>query len=64
MVLIWSLVTLEPPKYAGVGYPGWAVTIGWLTIAFSLLFVPAFAAYSVWESGSFYGVRYTKYLEK
>ena len=56
MVLVWSLVTLENPIYNGVEYPGWAIAIGWLTIAFSLLFVPAFAIYSGWERGSFYEV--------
>ena len=56
VVLGWSLVTLENPTYAGVEYPPWAITLGWLTIAFSLLFVPGFAIYSGFERGSFYEV--------
>jgi len=53
LVLVWSLVTLKPPTYADVPYPVWAQVIGWLTIVFSLLFIPAFAIYACCSYGGF-----------
>jgi len=47
LVLVWSFVTLEEIDYAGVKYPGWAVAIGWLTIGFSLLFIPGLGIYAI-----------------
>jgi len=49
-VLIWSLVTDTPPDYAGVAYPGWAIALGWLSVAAGLVFIPIMAIVAVFQN--------------
>nr|XP_018670765.1 sodium- and chloride-dependent neutral and basic amino acid transporter B(0+) [Ciona intestinalis] len=47
-ILVWSLVTFEPMKYADkTPYPAFATAIGWLIIATALLFIPVYALVSL-----------------
>ncbi|KAM5145285.1 sodium- and chloride-dependent neutral and basic amino acid transporter B(0+) [Mantella aurantiaca] len=42
-ILIWSLVTYEPPAYAGFVYPRWAIILGFFMVVFCLIWIPVIA---------------------
>ncbi|XP_062998149.1 sodium- and chloride-dependent neutral and basic amino acid transporter B(0+) [Elgaria multicarinata webbii] len=46
-ILVWSLVTFEPPKYGSVEYPGWGSAVGWCMISFCLIWIPVMAGYKI-----------------
>ncbi|XP_073455239.1 sodium- and chloride-dependent neutral and basic amino acid transporter B(0+)-like isoform X2 [Aquarana catesbeiana] len=46
-ILIWSLVTYETTTYGGVGYPQWAIILGFLMVVFCLIWIPIIAIVKV-----------------
>nr|CAB3266316.1 sodium- and chloride-dependent neutral and basic amino acid transporter B(0+)-like [Phallusia mammillata] len=47
-ILVWSLVTFKGKAYgSGESYPEWANAIGWLIIAFGIVFIPLFAIIAI-----------------
>ncbi|XP_053574724.1 sodium- and chloride-dependent neutral and basic amino acid transporter B(0+)-like [Bombina bombina] len=42
-ILIWSLVTFTPPKYAGKEFPTMGMILGWLMIIFCIIWIPVIA---------------------
>uniref|UniRef100_A0AAQ6AQB3 Transporter n=1 Tax=Amphiprion ocellaris TaxID=80972 RepID=A0AAQ6AQB3_AMPOC len=47
VILVWSVITFVPPTYGEVPYPPWGLALGWLMIAFILLWIPAVAVYKL-----------------
>nr|XP_029134833.1 sodium- and chloride-dependent neutral and basic amino acid transporter B(0+)-like isoform X2 [Labrus bergylta] len=47
VILIWSLITFKPPKYAGVQFPAWGLALGWCIAIFILLWIPVVAVYKL-----------------
>ncbi|XP_075690509.1 sodium- and chloride-dependent neutral and basic amino acid transporter B(0+)-like [Rhinoderma darwinii] len=47
VILIWSLVTFEAPEYNGVVYPNWGVIMGFLMVAFCLIWIPIIAGVKI-----------------
>lgn len=47
MILVWSLISLEPPTYGMVQYPVWGLTLGWCMVVFILIWIPAVAVYKL-----------------
>uniref|UniRef100_A0AAY4EGI8 Transporter n=1 Tax=Denticeps clupeoides TaxID=299321 RepID=A0AAY4EGI8_9TELE len=43
VILAWSWYTFTPPTYGPVGYPSWALSLGWCMITFCLMWIPAVA---------------------
>ncbi|XP_049433594.1 sodium- and chloride-dependent neutral and basic amino acid transporter B(0+) [Epinephelus fuscoguttatus] len=43
VILIWSLMDLQPPDYGEIQYPVWGLALGWCMAAFVLLWVPVVA---------------------
>lgn len=46
-ILIWSLITFEPPSYGGIQFPVWGLTLGWCMAMFVLLWIPGIAVYKL-----------------
>uniref|UniRef100_A0A8D2L1U7 Transporter n=1 Tax=Varanus komodoensis TaxID=61221 RepID=A0A8D2L1U7_VARKO len=46
-ILVWSLVTFEPPTYGMVKYPAWGSVVGWCMIMFCLVWIPVVAVYKI-----------------
>ncbi|XP_061454597.1 sodium- and chloride-dependent neutral and basic amino acid transporter B(0+) isoform X2 [Rhineura floridana] len=46
-ILIWSLITFDPPKYGSVTYPAWGSAVGWCMITFCLIWIPIIAIYKI-----------------
>lgn len=47
VILVWSLMTLEPASYGNVKYPAWGLALGWCMVVFILLWIPGFAIYKL-----------------
>ncbi|XP_008318391.1 sodium- and chloride-dependent neutral and basic amino acid transporter B(0+) [Cynoglossus semilaevis] len=47
VILVWSLMTLEPASYGNVEYPAWGLALGWCMVVFILLWIPGFAIYKL-----------------
>uniref|UniRef100_A0A665VY10 Transporter n=1 Tax=Echeneis naucrates TaxID=173247 RepID=A0A665VY10_ECHNA len=47
VILIWSLMTFEPPSYGSVQFPLWGLVLGWCMVAFILLWIPVVAVCKV-----------------
>uniref|UniRef100_A0A3Q3VW68 Transporter n=1 Tax=Mola mola TaxID=94237 RepID=A0A3Q3VW68_MOLML len=47
VILVWSLMSNEPPIYGGVKYPVWGLALGWCMAAFVLLWIPVIAVYKL-----------------
>uniref|UniRef100_A0A8C5MT15 Transporter n=1 Tax=Leptobrachium leishanense TaxID=445787 RepID=A0A8C5MT15_9ANUR len=43
VILVWSLVTFEPPSYGKEAYPQWGIILGGLMCAFCLIWFPVLA---------------------
>lgn len=56
---IFSFIDYEPPTYENYRYPLWAETLGWIFTGMTLISVPTFAVYVVFnsEGSSFLKVR-------
>jgi len=50
VILVWSLLTFQPPTYGTVAFPAWGVAIGWCMTAFCLLWIPVVAAYKLFKA--------------
>ncbi|XP_044161508.1 sodium- and chloride-dependent neutral and basic amino acid transporter B(0+)-like [Bufo gargarizans] len=46
-ILLWSLITFEPPSYGNIRYPTWGIALGWCMIIFCLLWIPIVAVIKV-----------------
>lgn len=47
MILIWSLMTFEPPSYGTVQYPFWGLALGWCMVVFILIWIPVVGIYKL-----------------
>lgn len=47
VILVWSLMTLTPPSYAGIKPPGWGMALGWCMALFILSWIPLVAFYKL-----------------
>ncbi|XP_071373918.1 sodium- and chloride-dependent neutral and basic amino acid transporter B(0+) isoform X1 [Centroberyx affinis] len=47
VILVWSLLTFEPPNYGAVQYPAWGLALGWCMVAFCLVWIPVVAVYKL-----------------
>ncbi|XP_052795159.1 sodium- and chloride-dependent glycine transporter 1-like isoform X2 [Mya arenaria] len=57
ILLIWlfSIITLGPVTYGDKAYPQWAVTFGWCLGSISIIPIPTYMAFAIWqEEGTFW----------
>ncbi|XP_072125841.1 sodium- and chloride-dependent neutral and basic amino acid transporter B(0+)-like [Mobula birostris] len=56
VVLAWSINSFTSLKYASIDYPKWATILGWLMIAFCLMWIPLIAILEITaaEGGNIY----------
>ncbi|XP_075880481.1 sodium- and chloride-dependent neutral and basic amino acid transporter B(0+) [Nelusetta ayraudi] len=47
VILVWSLMTLTPPSYAGIKPPVWGMAVGWCMASFILVWIPLVALYKL-----------------
>uniref|UniRef100_A0A8C4XCV0 Transporter n=1 Tax=Erpetoichthys calabaricus TaxID=27687 RepID=A0A8C4XCV0_ERPCA len=46
IILVWSLVTFSAPSYGTIPYPVWGTVLGWLMLAFCIIWIPIFAVFT------------------
>ncbi|KAG8553304.1 hypothetical protein GDO81_003364 [Engystomops pustulosus] len=49
-ILLWSLITFEPPTYGHIKYPTWGTALGWCIIIFGLIWIPIVAVIKIWRA--------------
>ncbi|XP_052796562.1 sodium- and chloride-dependent glycine transporter 1-like isoform X2 [Mya arenaria] len=57
ILFIWlfSIITLGPVTYGDKAYPQWAVTFGWCLGSISIIPIPTYMAFAIWqEEGTFW----------
>lgn len=47
MILVWSLITFDPPTYGMVQYPVWGLALGCCMVVFILIWIPVVAVYKL-----------------
>ncbi|XP_068220138.1 sodium-dependent proline transporter-like isoform X2 [Palaemon carinicauda] len=50
LLFIYSIVTWEDPTYNGIGYPSWAIAVGWFLAGVSVLMIPLVFIFVVFKS--------------
>ncbi|XP_027134652.1 sodium- and chloride-dependent neutral and basic amino acid transporter B(0+) [Larimichthys crocea] len=47
VILIWSLIKYEAPKYEKIPFPDWGLALGWCMAVWCLLWIPGIAVYKL-----------------